>query len=116
MIKATSGQIMAYEVTRSFTGATNYKSESHREWVLAQVLGVGRDGRVIRYRTLGSSTENKATPAESRLVVKGTVDEAALVHDMDTRVKLHWDANAFKTLDELREYVRTFKVCRETTS
>lgn len=109
MIKATRGQIMAYEVTRSFTGATNYKSESRNEWVLAQVLGVGRDGRVIRYRRLGSSTETKGTPTTSRLIGRGKVDEAALVHDMDTRVKLYWDANAFKSLDELKDYVSAFK-------
>lgn len=108
-MKAERGQIMAFEVTRSFTGATDYKSESHIELVLAQVLGVGRDGRVIRYRTLGSTTETKSTPAKSLLIQKGKVDEAALVHDMDTRVKLHWDANAFKSLDELKDYVSAFK-------
>ena len=106
--KAVRGQIAALETTRSYT-ARDYKTVEYLEWYLVQILGVGRDGRIIRYRRLGDSFEYKCTPAKSLLIPHGKIDEHALVGDMERRVKLHWDANAFKSLDELKDYVSAFK-------
>jgi hypothetical protein len=104
---AKRGQLAVVEATSSYVGVNYSQSSSNTVYFLVQVLGVGRDGRIIRYRELGKSFDSKGTPARSMLVNR-EMDIDKLIADMDAEVKELWCANQFSSLDDVKEYVFKF--------
>lgn len=107
-MKAQRGQIAVLETLSTYTGV-GFKATSKIRFHLIHVLGASRDGCIIQYRRLGDSHSRKSTPAKSLLIAKGSIDEEALLADMDAKVKLQWDANDFASLDAVKDYVTRFK-------
>lgn len=108
MTNAQRGQICAVEESRTFTTA-KYETISKPNFYLAHVIGVSRDGKIIKFRRLGDHYVFKFAPPKSFLISKGTINEEALISDMESRIKDQWDANDFDDLETLKNYVRNFK-------
>jgi len=108
MTNAQRGQIAVLKTIAAYSHV-DFRVESKTLYSLIHVQGVSRDGKIIRYRRLGDSYLTKKTPAETLLIAKGTINEEALIADMESKIKGQWDANLFNDIETLKDYVRKFK-------
>jgi len=100
---AQRGDIFVYEVELSYVmakGGTRRK----KEYRLAVVTGVSREGRIRAYRVAGDTSVQKSVPCEISLISVSLVDVPALEAAYVARGEPY--TREFESLGAAREFVR----------